>query len=67
MNKAGKVIVTVGLLAVFGAAAYFSLYQTGRQPASDGTNTNVLSGLAQAVPGLNAVQRERFDARIREL
>jgi hypothetical protein len=45
MNKAGKAIVTAGLLSVFGAAAYFSVYQTGRLSNSD-NSTNVLSGLA---------------------
>ena len=54
MNKAGKAIVTVGLLAIFGAAAYFSLYQTGRQPAPDGSN--VLSGLAGRLTGVVPVE-----------
>ena len=56
MNKAGKAIVTVGLLAIFGAAAYFSVYQTGRQPASDTATTNVLSGLAGKLTGAVPVE-----------
>lgn len=54
MNKAGKVIVTVGLLALFGAAAYFSLYQAGRQPAADGTK--MLGGLAGKLTGAVPVE-----------
>lgn len=56
MNKAGKAIVTVGLLAIFGAAAYFSVYQTGRQPASDTSNTSGLSGLAGKLTGVVPVE-----------
>lgn len=54
MNKAGKAIVTAVLLAVFGAAAYFSLYQTGRQPAEPGGG--VLGGLAGKLTGVVEVQ-----------
>jgi hypothetical protein len=75
MNKAGKAIVTVGLLAVFGAAAYFSVYQTGRLPAP-GTS-GVLTGLAgkltgavetQEVSGLIAVDVEPYfqDPRVQK-
>ena len=56
MNKAGKAIVTVGLLAIFGAAAYFSVYQTGRQPASDASSTSGLSGLAGKLTGVVPVE-----------
>jgi hypothetical protein len=75
MNKAGKAIVTVGLLAVFGAAAYFSVYQTGRLPAPG--NSGVLTGLAgkltgavetQEVSGLIAVDVEPYfqDPRVQK-
>ena len=47
-------MVTVVLLAVFGAAAYFSLYQTGRQPAEPGGS--VLGGLAGKLTGVVEVQ-----------
>lgn len=54
MNKASKAIVTVVLLAVFGAAAYFSVFQTGRQPG-DGAG-GALGGLAGKLTGAVAVQ-----------
>ncbi|MDP2367932.1 hypothetical protein [Rhodoferax sp.] len=54
MNKASKAIVTVLLLAVFGTAAYFSVYQTGRQSA-DGSR-GVLGGLAGKLTGAVQVQ-----------
>lgn len=54
MNKASKAIVTVLLLAVFGAAAYFSVYQTGRQ-GTDGSS-GVLGGLAGKLTGVVPVQ-----------
>ena len=56
MNKAGKAIVTVGLLAIFGAAAYFSVYQTGRQPASGAPGTSLLGGLAGKLTGAVPVE-----------
>nr|WP_295783903.1 substrate-binding domain-containing protein [Rhodoferax sp.] len=76
MNKAGKAIVTVGLLAVFGAAAYFSVYQTGRLPAPG--SSGVLTGLAgkltgavetQEVSGLIAVDVEPYfqDPRVQKV
>ena len=76
MNKAGKAIVTVGLLAVFGAAAYFSVYQTGRLPAPD-ASPGILTGLAgrltgavetQEVSGLIAVDVEPYfqDPRVQK-
>lgn len=54
MNKASKAIVTVLLLAIFGAAAYFSVYQTGRQ-SSDGAS-GALGGLAGKLTGAVQVQ-----------
>lgn len=54
MNKASKAIVTVLLLAIFGAAAYFSVYQTGRQ-GSDGSS-GALGGLAGKLTGAVQVQ-----------
>jgi hypothetical protein len=45
-----------GLLAAFGAAAYFSVYQTGRQPASDTSSTSALSGLAGKLTGVVPVE-----------
>ena len=75
MNKAGKAIVTVGLLAAFGAAAYFSVYQTGRLPAP--ATGGVLAGLVgkltgavetQDVSGLIAVDVEPYfqDPRVQK-
>lgn len=54
MNKASKAIVTVLLLAIFGAAAYFSVYQTGRQ-GTDGAS-GALGGLAGKLTGAVPVQ-----------
>lgn len=54
MNKTGKAIVTMVLLAVFGAAAYFSVYQTGRQPA--GESGSILGGLASKLTGAVPVE-----------
>lgn len=54
MGKAGKAIITVLLLAAFGAAAYFSLYQTARQPDSGSSGT--LGGLAGKLTGVIEVQ-----------
>ncbi len=56
MNKAGKAILTLVLLAAFGAALYFSVYQTGRQPPSANANSNVLSGLAGKLTGAVPVE-----------
>lgn len=53
MNKASKAAITVVLLAIFALAAYFSLYQTGRQPAADGSP---LSGMAGKLTGAVSVQ-----------
>lgn len=50
MNKATKALITVLLLAAFGGAAYFSVYQTGR--VSDGGP----SGLAGRLTGAQQVQ-----------
>lgn len=50
MNKATKALITVLLLAAFGGAAYFSVYQTGR--VSDGGPT----GLAGRLTGAQQVQ-----------
>ncbi len=55
MGKAGKAIITVLLLAAFGAAAYFSLYQTARQPDS-GAPSGSLGGLAGKLTGVVEVQ-----------
>jgi|CXWL01.1.fsa_nt_gi hypothetical protein len=54
MNKASKAIVTVLLLAIFGAAAYFSVYQTGRQPGEG--SGGALAGLAGKLTGAVQVQ-----------
>ena len=54
MNKASKAIVTVLLLAIFGAAAYFSVYQTGRQPGEG--SGGALAGLAGKLTGAGQVQ-----------
>lgn len=75
MNSAGKVIVTGVLLAGFAAAAYFSLYQTGRQQVG---SDSVLSGVAgkitgavqvQEVSGLIAVDVEQYlqDPRVQKV
>lgn len=48
--------MTVGLLAIFGAAAYFSVYQTGRQPASDASNSSGLGSLAGKLTGAVPVE-----------
>lgn len=50
MNKATKALITVLLLAAFGGAAYFSVYQTGR--VSDGGP----GGLAGRLTGAQQVQ-----------
>lgn len=54
MNKALKFAVTLGLLAALGAAAYFSIYQTGRQTKPD--TALVLSDLAGRLSGTVPVQ-----------
>lgn len=75
MNKAGRVIVTVVLLAVFGAAAYFSVYQTGRQalPGAGGLLNDWAGKLTGAVPvqelsGLIALDVEPYfqDPRVQK-
>lgn len=55
MGKAGKAIITLLLLAAFGAATYFSLYQTARQPDA-GTSSGTLGGLAGKLTGVVEVQ-----------
>ncbi len=54
MNKVGKVIITAVLLAAFGAAVYFSIYQTGRQSSS--VTGGALTGLAARLTGAVPVQ-----------
>lgn len=49
MNKAGKLVVTTVLVVAFAAAAYFSIYKTGRQPQAE--SNGVLSGLAEKITG----------------
>lgn len=76
MNKASKAIVTVLLLAVFGAAAYFSMVQTGRQGGggADGALGTLAGKLTGAVPvqdvsGLVALDVEPFlqDERVQKI
>jgi hypothetical protein len=59
MKSVNKTIVTLLLLAVFGVAAYFSMYQTGRQPEQTGS---ALGGLAGKLTG--AVQVQELDGFI---
>lgn len=54
MKTAIKTGFTVLLLAVFGMAAYFSVYQTGRAPDSSGAG--LLGGLAGKLTGAVTVQ-----------
>jgi hypothetical protein len=76
MNKAVKAVVTVLLLAAFGAAAYFSVYKTGRQPAESaaGALTGMAGKLTGAVPlqtlsGLIALDVEPYfqDPRVQKV
>jgi len=76
MNKAGKVLVTAALLTVFGTAAYFSIYKTGRQaqPGSEGALPGWAGKLTGAVPiqelsGLIALDVEPYfqDPRVQKI
>ncbi len=76
MNKAGKAIITAALLAAFGTAAFYSIYQTGRQaaPETGGALTGLAGKLTGAVPvqelsGLIAVDVEPYfqDPRVQKL
>ncbi len=54
MKSVSKTLVTLLLLAIFGVAAYFSIYQTGRQPDQGGGGA--LGGLAGKLTGAVQVQ-----------
>lgn len=59
MNKVGKALVTVALLAAFGTAAYFSIFKTARlegSGATTGAASGPLAGLAGRLTGAVPVE-----------
>ena len=70
MNKATKVIVTVLLLALFGGAAYFSVFQTGRLQSGPEGLAGRLTGAVQTqeLAGLISLDVEPYfnDPRVQK-
>ena len=59
MNKTGKAVITGVLLVAFGAAAYFSMVQTGRQGALEGAgggSPSLAGRITQTIAGAVAVE-----------